>query len=153
MIVILEGCDGTGKTTLAEFLCRLIPDSIIIHCTRETPNTLEWFYDIISSAKVANKTLILDRGMYGQFVYQEKSERNLSYEDLENLESYLKSIDARVIWVDANKKDIEARLSARSEELSVPFETIQNRYEDLFENSILDVIHLNTSNFGVYYCK
>ena len=55
MLIVLEGCDGSGKSTLAELLVQLGGKDVeIIHATRDTPNDMEWFSDIMNKAKYKN---------------------------------------------------------------------------------------------------
>ena len=88
MKFILEGTDGSGKSTLAKEIQNTFKymDFKIIHCTRETPNNMLYFSEMINSSE----NLIIDRGWIGQFVYQtaEERERNnwLNYIDLEYIE-------------------------------------------------------------------
>ena len=74
MLYILEGCDGSGKTTLANQLSKLL-DAEIIHCSTTTPNDYEFFKRIAKNSRVKN--VIADRFCYGQFIYQEEKDRPL----------------------------------------------------------------------------
>ena len=53
MLIVLEGCDGSGKSTLARSLSRLL-DAEIIHCSSTTPNTKEFFEEIIEASRTRN---------------------------------------------------------------------------------------------------
>ena len=66
MLIVLEGCDGSGKTTVARNLQNILPDAEIIHCTRETPNDYSFFWHLIQASK--DRHIIADRFCYGQFV-------------------------------------------------------------------------------------
>lgn len=153
MLIILEGCDGAGKTTLAELLKNTIEDAQIIHCNRDTPNDMEFFKSIILCSH--RQTIIADRFCYGQFVYQEREDRPLSYEDgvntwdnpyggLHRLETYILSqnVDVRLIYVYAEPDVIQKRLAMRNE--TVPIFNIMNRYEELWTKSLLQPIYYKT---------
>ena len=79
MLIILEGCDGTGKTTLANMLKPLL-GAEIVHCTTQTPNTYGFFNNIIYAAQ--KKHIIVDRFCYSQFVYQEEEDRPLALHEI-----------------------------------------------------------------------
>ena len=107
MLIVLEGCDGSGKSTLVDLLKSLSyePENVeVIHATRETPNDMEWFMSIMDQAK--DRNIIMDRSFWGQFVYQEPDERKLSWEQLHELEHRLDQEDGKLIYVTANTSDI-----------------------------------------------
>lgn len=133
MLIILEGCDGAGKTTIAKNLAEIL-DAEIIHCTRETPNTFEYFKGIISRA--TTKNIIADRFCYGQFVYQEEHERKLTINHLDLLEKWMGLIDVKLIYVTSSVETIEARLKNRGEIPSMSVKEICRRYEDVFKGHI-----------------
>lgn len=135
MLYVLEGCDGSGKTTIANHLKNILPNAEIIHCTRETPNDMDFFLNIIAASKT--RDIIADRFCYGQFVYQDESERNLSENDLLYLESEMIAHGVKVIHVAAPVDEIEDRLTFRGEKASMPVEEICDRYLYLFENLTL----------------
>lgn len=139
MLYILEGCDGTGKSTLAESLSHIL-DAEIIHCSSNTPNNFEFFMRIIEASK--NRNIIADRFCYGQFVYQKDSgEFPLgSIRNLNRLEAELLIAGAKVIHVKAPIEEIEERLELRGEQLvnRLTVAEIVGRFEQLFrEDSIL----------------
>ena len=144
MLIVLEGCDGTGKSSIAKLIQSVIPDSEIIHCTAETPNDFKFFSKLIDIGQYRN--IILDRGMYGQFVYQSPEDRKLSHKQLRALELNMIRTGAKVVHVTAMKQTVEDRLNNRYE---VPMHTVSvllSRFDDLFEKSLMPVITVDTTN-------
>jgi thymidylate kinase len=135
MLIVLEGCDGSGKTTVARHLKNILPDAEIIHCTRETPNDMPFFIEILTAAKTRN--IIADRFCYGQFVYQSEEERNLTERELSYLELHMIADGVRVIHVTAPVDEIEDRLTLRGEKPCMPVGELCDRYLDLFESKTL----------------
>lgn len=135
MLFVLEGCDGSGKTTVAEHLKSILPDAEIVHCTTDTPNTFEFFLGLIGAAD--NRNIIADRFCYGQFVYQTPEERNLNDLDLAILESHMLAHGVRVIHVAASVEEIKKRLAFRKEKTMLPVEEICDRYLNLFDDKSL----------------
>lgn len=144
MLIVLEGCDGTGKTSIAKLIQAVMLDAEIIHCTAETPNDFKFFSKLIDIGQYRN--IILDRGMYGQFVYQSPEDRKLSHKQLRALELNMIRTGAKVFHVTAMKQTVEDRLNSRSE---VPMHTVSvllSRFDDLFEKSLMPVITVDTTN-------
>lgn len=135
MLIVLEGCDGSGKTTVANNLKAILPDAEIIHCTTETPNDFEFFEGLILASQ--NRDIIADRFCYGQFVYQSEKERKLTPEQLYKLEIAMLSAGAKVVHVTAPVNTIKERLSWRGEKAMHPVEDITSRYIDLFETTLI----------------
>ena len=133
MLIVLEGCDGSGKTTIANNLKAILPDAEIIHCTTETPNTFDFFRAIIFASK--ERDIIADRFCYGQFVYQTEEERHLTEEQLYALEIGMLAAGAKVIHVTAPVTTIAKRLSWRKEDC--PVSEITSKYCDLFERTFI----------------
>lgn len=135
MLFVLEGCDGSGKSTVANNLKNILPGAEVIHCTTDTPNDYEFFKDLIEAGKSRN--IIADRFCYGQFVYQEPDERHLTDVQLVALEILMLENNASVIHVAASVDELESRLALRDEKTSIPVREICDRYLDLFENKSL----------------
>ena len=135
MLFVLEGCDGSGKTTVANHLKNILPDAEIVHCTTDTPNDFQFFMSLIEAADSRN--IIADRFCYGQFVYQKPEHRNLDDTALWELESEMLARAVRVIHVTASVDEIEDRLTLRGEKTTLPVVEICDRYLDLFENKTL----------------
>lgn len=145
MLVVLEGCDGTGKTTLAKFLSKLL-NADIIHCTAETPNDYDFFDGIISAAMTRN--IIADRFCYGQFVYQKEEGWYITREELHRLEVRMLDADGKVILVTAPEELVMRRLAARGEVTLIPVPELLSRFEGLMAESILPVIRYDANFAG-----
>lgn len=135
MLIVLEGCDGVGKSTIARSLAKIL-NARIIHCTTTTPNDYNFFKNIIDISKAQN--IIADRFCYGQFVYQTQAERHLTWEELTQLELDMAEAGAKVIYVKASVEEVCRRLNIRGEKTSLPVEQIMDRFEDIFESTSLE---------------
>ena len=147
MMIVLEGVDGAGKTTLANILAKTY-NAGIIHATRETPNNWAWFNELMDVAR--DRNVIMDRSFWGQFVYQDPEERKLSWEQLHELEHRLEQEDGKLIYVTADDEDILKRLSDRAENLSRPLGTLKAHYETVILSAECQVIIYNTSTGEVH---
>ena len=144
MLIMLEGCDATGKTTIAHMLQLVMPEAQVVHCTADTPNDFEFFDTLIDIGQSRN--VILDRGMYGQFVYQDLNERKLSMTQLTKLELRMLETGAKLIYICASKSKIEERLKLRGEETPLAVEEILQRFAEVLKESILPMYYIDTTN-------
>lgn len=151
MLIVLEGCDGTGKTTLATFLSKLC-NAEIVHCSTHTCNDYFFFMDIIQQSRERN--IIADRWCYGQFVYQEEGERPLedgrgAKNNLMLLEKEMLLIGAKVILVDAPTEVIEKRLDSRGEILinGMTIDEVRDKFKELKKSSLLTWVDYNTGGY------
>nr|DAU82217.1 MAG TPA: TMPK protein [Caudoviricetes sp.] len=136
MLIVLEGVDGVGKSTIARKLARIL-NARIIHCTKDTPNDYHYFHHILDAA--TNENVIADRFCYGQFVYQAPEDRKLSKEDLYHLETSMLAHGAKVIYVTAQEKTIEERLNKRNETPMYPVKELMKRFDEVMGNSTLQI--------------
>lgn len=146
MLVVLEGCDGVGKTTLAKALAAIL-SADIIHCNRYTPNDFPFFKSIIQSSRTKN--IIADRFCYGQFVYQKPIERELTDYQLYELETNMLEAGAKIVFVTAPISEIEERLVARSEKTDPTPKEICDGFEQVFHNSMLPILRWNNSGRSI----
>lgn len=133
MLIVLEGCDGVGKTTIARNLAQAM-NARIIHCTSKTPNDYKFFKSIIDASKYQN--IIADRFCYGQFIYQSEEERHLTPAELTQLELDMIEAGAKVIHVHAPVDEVKRRLRWRNEKTDLPVEEIMDRFIAVFEASL-----------------
>ena len=153
MLYILEGCDGSGKSTVAAKLKEVL-DAEVIHCSQMTPNNFAFFNQIIEAS--AEKNIIADRFCYGQFVYQEEHDRPLrekgiqgevpALEVLHHLEADMLKTGVKVIHVTAPADVIKERLALRKENLinGLTVEEVLIRYEAIKKMSMLPWVVWNT---------
>lgn len=151
MLYILEGCDGSGKTTVANQLSKLL-DAEIIHCSQYTPNDFYFFHDVAMAAR--EKNIIADRFCYGQFVYQTEEDRPLgrrsgndnALNTLHELETKMLLYGVKIVYVTAPADVIKERLSLRGEHLinGLTVEEVQARYNAIRKMSILPWVDWNT---------
>lgn len=142
-LIIIEGCDCTGKTTMARNLCALYGYNYA-HCTKETKNDFDFFRSLLEAEHV-----IFDRFCYGQFVYQPPSEWNLkNIAGLHQIESEILVRGAKVIYLEASVSAIMYRLSKRGNDAFVPDEPavtrVLNAYEDIWSKSLIKPIRIRT---------
>ena len=147
MMIVLEGIDGVGKTTLANLLSKTY-NAGIIHATRETPNDWAWFNELMDLAR--DRNIIMDRSFWGQFVYQDPEERKLTWKQLHELEHRLDQEGGKLIYVTATNEDIKSRLGARAEVLSRPLYELLERYICVTMRAECPVIIYNTSTGEVH---
>lgn len=132
MNIILEGCDGTGKTTLAKHLC----ETLGLHYWHESePRTLGEYETMLSYGNV-----LFDRFCFGQFVYNRPEDRRLSREELRYLVTEVfPTTNTILIYVDCKSDQIVDRLIARGEgkeelrkEMTKWVKNIRGSYQSLF---------------------
>lgn len=143
MLIVLEGCDGTGKTSLAETLSALL-NADIIHATADTPNDFAWFKSIIEFSD--KKNVILDRAWWGQFVYQKPEERHLSDAERESLEKLLVEHNGKFMYVYAPRVLIMQRLYERKEQTLLPVAELLSRFDHMRWTAACPVLGYNTIN-------
>ena len=138
MLIVLEGCDGTGKTTLAKLL-QTCYNMEYIHCTAETPNNYEFFADIIKRS--ANTDIVCDRFFWGQFVYQKEEERHLTKDELFSLYALMNTASKRnrIILVEASPFAVQSRLNSRNETTKLSVYDILRAFKIIASESCADV--------------
>lgn len=112
MKIILEGCDGTGKTTLAKILAdRYGLD--ICHCTQDDPGDYEFYRQTLRKENV-----IWDRHTLGELIYPKVFGRDqkISSEDARLLMHYAKEEGVTVLVLTTDIKSIHNRIDARGDE-------------------------------------
>lgn len=139
MKIILEGCDGTGKTTLAKLLAEKY-NLDICHCTQYDPADYDFYRET-----VRKENIIWDRHTIGELIYPKVFDREpqISPEDARLVIEYAKIANAKIYILTANIEKIKSRLSTRGEESVVmdKIEWINDRflfYADAFNIPIID---------------
>lgn len=113
MKIIIEGCDGTGKTTLAKKLAERYGLDII-HMTNQDSNTFGFYYHSIGKENV-----VWDRNMIGEIIYPSIFDRkaNIDYIDLKYLIERARKAGTIILVLTATNDVIFDRLMARGNEM------------------------------------
>lgn len=110
--IVIEGCDGTGKTTL----CKKLAEKYgwdIVHVTSKDPNDFDFYKETLRKTNV-----IFDRHFIGELIYPEVYNRDpkLDYNDALWLKNYVKKTNTCVLILTTNIDEIKRRLEERGEE-------------------------------------
>lgn len=156
MKIILEGVDGSGKTTLANKIKELFPDKNfrIFHVTRETPNSKSYFESLLFS----KENIIFDRFHIGQFIYQTEEQRKYNgwmddadLNEFENLINHMKAI-VKIIYVDTPTETCLHNCRTDPEDSHYTYEYIESlkrKYEEFINKSSNDIL-VYKNNFKSY---
>ncbi len=127
MLVILEGPDGAGKTTLAGEigdLCLQRGQSVFHRHFGHAPVTsaLVEYTSGIHNVYRREHALLLDRWHLSEMIYGPmlRGGAGLSATQFFAVEEYLNEREAVVVFCLGREKEIAARLKARGEEVSLP---------------------------------
>lgn len=149
MNIVIEGCDGTGKSTLAKYLCNQLG---LYYWHENAPRTLEEYKQMLAPGGT-----VFDRFCLGQFIYNSPEERKLSQEDLQELFQYFKKSNTILLFVDAPTNVIIDRMLSRGEgtqELKYDMEkwikNIRGAYRGLLKDVGAEYIEINGEK-GVYH--
>ena len=137
MIIIIEGPDGSGKTTLANQLSKQTGYKII-HRTRpkteeEKAIMMDEYLRIIRSGE----SIIFDRCWYSEMIYGPvmRNASAISYPQMYDLERWLMEVGAIIIYCTDAKQALWARCQERGEDYIVDkttFNSICDGYDALF---------------------
>lgn len=133
MLIIVEGIDRVGKTTLCEMLSKSFGIKIFKHDSKlfnldkmDNDNETDKAIKIYEICKLLNGTLLLDRSYWSDFVYG-VLERNYcisnALENLKKIESIYKD-EAVIIYV----RPVDLKLSSKLHGADL------TKYNDLFES-------------------
>lgn len=108
MNIVIEGCDGSGKSFLAEFLCEKLG---MYYWHENAPRGKTEYEQMLAPGGV-----VFDRFCFGQFVYNKEEDRKLTVEELKDLvRKTFKDTHTILILVDAHTDVIFNRLLQRGE--------------------------------------
>lgn len=143
MNIVLEGCDGTGKSTIAKHLCKCLG----LHYWHESqPRTFEEYRSMLEYGG-----FVFDRFCFGQFVYNAPEERKLTPEELKKLvtEVFAKT-GTILLYVDAKTDTIINRLIQRGEgnprylvEMEKWIKNIRGTYKQVLRDAGAAYIEIN----------
>lgn len=143
MNIIIEGCDGTGKSTIAKHISERLE---MFYWHESQPRTFDQYCHMLRAGN-----FVYDRFCFGQFVYNAPEERKMSFEELQELVTEVfPETDTILLYVDAKTGTIIDRLIARGEgsedikeEMSKYIKNIRGTYRSVLRNSGAAYIEIN----------
>lgn len=159
MLITIEGCDGSGKTTLAQSLAEAIrkhEDKVgterpvkIIHSGPPTRPILEEYEKAIQDFRPWLTHLIIDRWHWGERVYGPlyRGESKLSLSGLYHVDKFLDSLGGIMLLAHETPGVIRARLADRGEDFlqDKHIEEVIAGFDQVFEDSVMTEKHRVTS--------
>ena len=147
-MLIIEGIDGVGKTTLVEYLQSCGMKKFHFEYDSKNMDLLSKYMKVLSAD---GTELVLDRSFVSEMVYGPVIRKacKLSIEDYTKLLIAYKNMGAKIIYLKASK---DVLLKRRNEDKS-DYEVIANHYEELnnqydeimgYSSGIIDVITIDT---------
>ena len=108
MKIVLEGCDGTGKSTLANLLANKYHLDIC-HCTQHDPADYKFYKQTIRK-----ENIVWDRHVVGELIYPEVFDRKpqICEEDARLVVLYGKEAGTKFFILDDDIEVIKERLTA-----------------------------------------
>lgn len=145
-LIIFEGIDGAGKSTLAKEIGKILNLPIEHH--GPVKNKEEGKKEYFDFLKKCNYSVIKDRFMMGEETYSIVY-RGYKADYMEELENKLKQkFDVYLIFIDANKNLIEKRLKERGEDFLnlKDISKISKLCNEYYEKSSLNKIKIYGEN-------
>lgn len=141
MIVIIEGADGTGKTTLANKLAKDLKCEVV-HRTHVTDTPKSQLVDIYKELilEYSDKTVVLDRAWYSEMCYGPifRGKSHISQEAMLELEALVKATGGLIIYCSAPNS---FELSQTRGEDYVTSKTQHDAVCELYENVFKEQPH------------
>ena len=153
MNIVIEGCDGTGKSTIAKHLCERFG---LQYWHESHPRNFEEYRHMLEYGG-----FVFDRFCFGQFVYNTEAERKMSLEELKVLlQEVFPATNTILLYVDAHTDTIIQRLLKRGEgtqeiipEMTKYIKNIRGTYRSILNRSNAVFIEINGEGGANYADK
>ena len=156
-VLIFEGCDASGKTTIQEILREIIRHAFLIHTSAPVKgNPKEYFYNLLDKltdfAGIINQPLFFDRFHVGELVYgsifRPETIDDAVKEKMFRLEERLAEREAKMVYITASPDTIVNRLKKRGDWYVQPSDVqrILDKYEQMLAKSRLPIFRLDTTS-------
>lgn len=142
MIIIIEGPDGSGKTTLASQIAKQTGYPVVHFSVPKTEEEKEQMVSMYKQAIKESKNIIFDRCWYSEMAYGPvmRKEHVISYPQMYELERMLAKRGSLIIYCTGSPEVLWRRATARGED----YVTDQQTFVEIFEayEDIMNVPHL-----------
>ena len=140
MKIILEGCDGTGKTTLAKILAEKYGLDVC-HCTQNDPGDYDFYRQTLRKENV-----IWDRHTIGELIYPKifGRKQKIGVEDARLLMHCAKEEGVKVFVLTTDIESLYNRIDARGDEDECVHDNLANidrqfrRFAEEFRLPVID---------------
>lgn len=143
--IIVEGCDGTGKTTLCKRLAERYGFDVV-HVTSKDPNDFDFYRQTMRKSNV-----VYDRHFLGELIYPKVYDRkgNLSLHDAKWFRHYAFETKTCIIVLTTDIDEIKRRLTERGE---LPFvfdkvESINKQFLFLADKLMIKTFDTSVDSF------
>lgn len=120
MLIIVEGADGVGKTTLVEALQAQVKNVEVLHRGPiKRPPLEEYEYDLDHYRPGSGLDIICDRWHWGEMIYGPllRGESKLHEAQADHVDRYLTACGALIIYVTGRSDVVRKRMRARGDDL------------------------------------
>lgn len=152
-MIILEGIDGAGKTTVADYLNQNGYSTYHFTYDKKNKNIEDKYINLLDEE---TQNMVLDRSFVSELVYGPvlRHSCKLNREQLEKILTRYKQVNPIVLYFKANKEDILQRRIKDEKDyqmLTINYDALNNRYEKVIRviSKYLNVIEINTSERSV----
>lgn len=143
MNIVIEGCDGTGKSTIAKHLCEILG---LQYWHESQPRTFDEYKQMLEYGG-----FVFDRFCFGQFVYNTPEQQKMSFEELQTLlKDIFPTTGTILLYVDAHTDTIISRLLKRGEgneniipEMTKYIKNIRGSYRSVLNRAGAPYIEIN----------
>lgn len=127
MIIIIEGPDGSGKTTLAEKLSKQTGYPVVHRSQPKTEEEKKQMMDQYVTTIEAGKNMIFDRCWYSEMVYGPvmRDASVITYPEMYLLEHKLAKHGALIIYCTDKPKTLWRRATKRGEDYITHYDTFE----------------------------
>lgn len=142
MLIFIEGCDRTGKSTIAEMIAKNT-FSKVVHCSKpKTSDPFNEYLEMLLSYRDC-QTMVFDRGYLGEFVYSQlwRDGCKITPEQFHILDKVALSKRAVVIHAFADSATILKRCEQVGEDLLKPDQVSRclSLFQEIIGHTLLPV--------------
>lgn len=148
-MLIIEGIDGVGKTTLVDYLQSYGMKKYHFDYDSKNMDLLSKYMKVLSAED--DDELVLDRSFISEMVYGPviRNSCKLSLENYTELLNAYKNAGAKIIYLTAPKEVLLKRRNGDKDDYEVitdHYEELNNKYDEIIEYStkFIDVMTINT---------